>query len=153
MAIIIKLEINLSRQLVLCLAVPARKGGKKTGQNMSDYPIPGGMFIKSCERLVSKGFRVNWIDRLPANSKLDHAATTLDEESPFSEENSIGVLSAEISELIPNLFSSEIADSRKGKSKSKYSCYDCGYNVWGKPGLNISCDDCGNEYSETNLYE
>lgn len=32
-------------------------------------------------------------------------------------------------------------------NRSKYTC-SCGYNVWGKPGLRLSCDDCHSAYGE-----
>lgn len=32
--------------------------------------------------------------------------------------------------------------ARKARNKVKYSCPDCGANVWGKPGMAIICGDC-----------
>jgi len=29
------------------------------------------------------------------------------------------------------------------KEKLRYSCPDCSIHAWGKPGLRMSCDDCG----------
>lgn len=39
-----------------------QEGGKKTGQNMSDYPIPGGPFLTACEKLLATGFSITWGD-------------------------------------------------------------------------------------------
>ena len=39
--------------------------GKKTGQTMADYPIPGGLFEQACNDLVESGFMMTWIDRHP----------------------------------------------------------------------------------------
>jgi len=33
------------------------------------------------------------------------------------------------------------------KNKTKYSC-DCGQNIWGKPGLNVFCQDCKSLFQE-----
>lgn len=38
------------------------EGGKKTGQNISDYPIPGGPFLRACENLLATGFNITWGD-------------------------------------------------------------------------------------------
>lgn len=40
-------------------------GGKKTGQSMDDYVIPGGRFDKATRRLLSTGFAISWMDRFP----------------------------------------------------------------------------------------
>lgn len=31
---------------------------------------------------------------------------------------------------------------KKRKSKTKFTCPDCGTNIWGKPGLNVDCGEC-----------
>ena len=36
----------------------------------------------------------------------------------------------------------------KSKSKTKYTC-ECGFNVWGKPGLEITCNECKSIFQET----
>jgi len=33
------------------------------------------------------------------------------------------------------------------KNKVKYSC-SCGYNIWGKPGLNVQCNECEESFME-----
>lgn len=38
--------------------------------------------------------------------------------------------------------------SAAAKNKVKYTCPGCGANVWGKPELAISCDDCDGERFE-----
>jgi predicted SprT family Zn-dependent metalloprotease len=37
---------------------------------------------------------------------------------------------------------------RAAKNKVKYSCPSCDANVWGRPDLAISCDDCGERFEE-----
>lgn len=38
------------------------EGGKKTGQSMSDYPIPGGPFMAAYNKLMLTGFSIPWGD-------------------------------------------------------------------------------------------
>ena len=38
-------------------------GGKRTGDRMSDYPIPGGRFEKVAEILLATAFQIPWVDR------------------------------------------------------------------------------------------
>lgn len=73
-------------------------GGKRTGQSVSHYIIPDGLFDKVCTQLLETGFKVNWM-------------------APGRE-------------------------SKKPRSKVKYSCPGCSANLWGKPGYNIMCLDC-----------
>lgn len=43
-----------------------RPGGRKVGQKMSDYPIPGGRFLEVANRLLSdRSFIITWYDRYP----------------------------------------------------------------------------------------
>jgi len=39
---------------------------------------------------------------------------------------------------------------KQGKSGKwiKYTCPVCGTNIWGKEGLNITCNDCGAAFQE-----
>ena len=40
------------------------------------------------------------------------------------------------------------SNSKDGnKNKIKYSC-SCGYNIWGKADLDISCNECGDNFTE-----
>ena len=41
-------------------------GGRRTGEKMSDYPIPGGRFLAACDALVTADFTISWLDRFPA---------------------------------------------------------------------------------------
>jgi predicted SprT family Zn-dependent metalloprotease len=34
------------------------------------------------------------------------------------------------------------------QTRSKYVCSECEAAVWGKPGMNLSCDDCDNPFEE-----
>lgn len=43
--------------------------------------------------------------------------------------------------------SGPLAASKKGKNKVKYTC-TCDTNIWGKPGLNVHCPDCDEDFQE-----
>lgn len=112
-------------------------GGKKTGQNMTHYINPEGPFIKTFNRLSTETLEALKLKYLPAYTSQDRAkakrkgsggegtAAGGDEENGEGEEGTI----------------------EKKSSKTKYSC-PCGFNVWGKPGLNIQCGDCGGSFKE-----
>jgi hypothetical protein len=43
-----------------------KPGGKRTGDHVLDYPIPGGRFEALVKKLSQEGFEVPWCDRQPA---------------------------------------------------------------------------------------
>jgi len=53
---------------------------------------------------------------------------------------------AEIPEIcrLPFVCSEPTSEAkRKAKNKIKYTCGECEANAWGKPGLRITCEECG----------
>lgn len=66
-----------------------RIGGKRTGQQMADYPDPDGLFVRACNELFKDGSIIQWYDRyLPSsttveriNSDLNFAQTLLSNNS------------------------------------------------------------------------
>lgn len=96
-------------------------GGKQTGQHMSDYIGPGGPFDRAVNSMPA-AIALPWTTRpegLPGASE-----TETDEEGE------------------------EAAAEAKKKLKVKYTCPKCGCNVWGKPGLKISCEECEESFEE-----
>jgi hypothetical protein len=60
-------------------------GGKRTGQSMTHYIIPGGPFERACGKLLATGFKLNWqaTDKQrgskkpgPDSSKIKHTCPT-----------------------------------------------------------------------------
>jgi len=100
-------------------------GGKKLGEKMADYPIPGGRFEAACESLQTEAFRITWRDRVPA----------LRPTPPRPEGEDGGEDEADAPE------GTEAAKPNKS-NRYKYSCPGCSLNVWGKPGLRLMCADC-----------
>jgi len=93
-------------------------GGRKTGQNMSDYVETGGRYQKSYKKLVSKGDTLRWAG-VPLAQADEVRLTDPDNPPPSNTDN-----------------------ETKRKSKTKYSCLECGLNAWAKPNVNIKCGDC-----------
>jgi len=107
-------------------------GGKKTGQCMSDYPIEGGQFLKSCEVLLTRNFKISWMGRFAESFTPSGIAIP----APSNLE-SLGVIMQGNTE------------NRSNRIKYTHDCLneDRAVNVWGKPELNINCGDCGLSYT------
>jgi hypothetical protein len=43
-------------------------GGKRTGQQMTHYIVPNGLFALACAKLLRSGFRLNWQARDPSSN-------------------------------------------------------------------------------------
>ncbi|WP_103654526.1 SprT-like domain-containing protein [Agarilytica rhodophyticola] len=118
-----------------------RPGGKETGERMSDYPIAGGLFIDKCKTLVSsESFILPWVDRYarvtPPNEVFENYSEVLGDTDSVT----VSSLTSTVSELLQS--ETLVIDTAAQKVKSKYTCQGCKANVWGRSGLNISCDDC-----------
>lgn len=99
-----------------------KPGGKRTGEKMADYAIPGGRFLLACDQLMTADFKVSWYDRFPVKRQggEDGAELAID----------VSLLA-------------ESGGERPNRSnRVKYRCDDCGAQLWGKPGLNVLCGDC-----------
>lgn len=125
-------------------------GGKKTGQQMMEYPINGGVFIEVCKELVKNSkFEKLWYDRT-TNIKL--VSQNIESEN-IAEEIPLDFESPEDRETLEFLYSSfsienPMINISANDSKSKYYCSNCGVNVWGKPNLHIICGICEGEFEE-----
>jgi len=102
--------------------------GKKTGQQMDDYPIEAGCFQKSCEKLITKNFQISWMDR-------------------FADRRSSNELQPSGTIALENIGIKIIEEPVNRSNRVKYA-HDClkekkAVNIWGKPELNINCGDCG----------
>ncbi len=86
------------------------KSGRKTGQQMNDYPTPGSVFLKTFKKM-------------PKSLLL-----------PFKSSEVINA--APQNPAITGILEPGAATSPSKKNKTKYSCL-CGFNIWGKPDLNI----------------
>lgn len=125
-----------------------KEGGKKTGQNMSDYPAKNGLFIHSCIALIqNKGLKMPWIDRYSsATSTPNISISSLISDPTDDETGAIDSLTCSVNELIALGESETMPQGSQSSYKQKYSCADCLANVWGKKDLLIVCGGCGVEF-------
>lgn len=135
-------------------------GGKKTGQKVSDYPIPGGRFSKECIAFTRTGLQLPYVDI--ANARYQSAQIRENEtinsdslgyllgEEPSQEQQEAGEL---LLQPFDEIFVAEEEPSAEEdeppviivpatKSKVAFQCPDCGDKAWGKPSLNIICGNC-----------
>ena len=106
-------------------------GGNKTGQKMADYIIPRGKL----ERLIDdmpKEYILPWLCVEAEVKKYSEISGNV--------KNNIDTGNEILNEIIANPES--IGMQKYDKKKRKYSCQECGINVWGKPDLNIICGEC-----------
>ena len=130
-------------------------GGKKTGQNMNDYPLKSGLFERICIELYKNGLFVKWFDRFPEGRKMNISTNYNDIETDHNNDNDINDedilknLYTVVSEVVSDIVSlEEMRINAINKQKAKYTCKSCGTNVWGKNGLNLRCNDCNVDFDK-----
>lgn len=105
-----------------------KEGGKTTGQQMMEYPIPDGLFLKVCNALIEdQVFGKLWYD-ISVN---------------------MGVKEVAVGDLLEAPLIVEDAGSEAptvDRSKIKYQCPVCKSNVWGKQDLYIICGECNQDF-------
>lgn len=145
-------------------------GGQITGQQMSDYIIEDGAFLTVFSQLKEEeGFQLRWIDKLalprlydPVIAPLEgrtpldddakaHAVNimTIDPETKIKEEKIIRPFEIEAEdhtyiEDMPDFFF--VKKNSPRKTRNRYVC-GCGIRVYGKPGLEILCKSCGQDFN------
>jgi hypothetical protein len=149
-------------------------GGDITGQHMGDYIIEGGNFLKSFNSLKdNQQFQLSWIDRLAlprlfepiiANMEQETSEHRLSMVSTNSEDDNLAIgntsntkvsahsLEADefsYSEIMPDTFF--LDHSPKRKTRHRYICYGCYAKVYGRPNLNIRCEDCNQIFEHEEL--
>ncbi len=106
-----------------------KPGGKRTGQRMADYVIPGGLFEVAMKKLLGTGFGITWKDLRPDTEQLALVVAGQVPEVDPAELEQIGV------NLHPE--PPPVRTTRR-----KYTCPKCEKSVWGKPKLKVICGDC-----------
>ena len=100
-----------------------KPGGVITGQQMSDYPIEDGVFLKA-------------LSAMPQSFKLPFVS--LEAKHKYTQ----------LSNDINNPSQTTPTSPPKPKNKVKYSCQGCNTNIWGKPNINVICGDCDLRFEE-----
>jgi Ran GTPase-activating protein (RanGAP) involved in mRNA processing and transport len=109
-------------------------GGRKTGQNMTHYIIESGRYEQA-------------FTAMPAEFIL-----------PFTSlEGDLVKLQLSGSGVKCHLGGTEsaktgVATGKKTREKTKYTCFSCGTNAWGKPDLNLLCGDCNERLQPVSLH-
>lgn len=93
-------------------------GGRQTGDRMTHYVKPGGLFEQACRKLLTDRFTLSWLDRFPPCAPGGGEGEDLE---------GLGI---------------EAPDPKKKAKRIKYTCPSCGTNVWGKPSLRLRCAEC-----------
>lgn len=122
-------------------------GGNKTGQNMSDYIIIGGLFDTSTKNLITKDiFKKLYFDT--NNSSKDFIEEEQTVELNYQNTSSVKLTHEydENNSYGANLI--QLAEKKTDKNKIKYTCNTCDINLWGKPGLKIICGECKSKFEE-----
>jgi predicted SprT family Zn-dependent metalloprotease len=121
-------------------------GGKKTGEKMADYPVPGGLFLDSCNGLLKQSFELSWIDRKPAVTPSAQQRDITDEYPEIGMANT-----TPLSDIYPDLMTEEtVRVAARSRQKTKYCCTGCDTNIWGKPDIRIICADCNKAFIQEN---
>jgi predicted SprT family Zn-dependent metalloprotease len=126
-----------------------RPGGAKTGQKMADYPDPGGLFENACVKLIESGYKLSWVDRRVASSvafaaPMLHSIVDTEISNDLEIEPNAPSALEYLAKPVEQVMSDFVVQPTvaMSKHKTKYTCPECGSNVWGKPKLNIDCGDC-----------
>ena len=118
-----------------------RPGGKRTGQQMSDYILPGGAFLAACAGLPPEAAVLPWLDRhvavAPAEMRARRealAATGLAAVpgTPPFDEAAGAVLALQVREPA----------TRARPARLRQRCPDCGVSAWSAPAVTLSCGRC-----------
>lgn len=122
-------------------------GGKRTGDAVADYAIEGGLFLQVCRELLTQDYKISWYDRFapPEVVKAGQNSFGLSLDLPASGA-SIPATSG-IKLAITSADTPATAGAGNKSNRSKYTC-SCDISVWGKPGLNINCGECGQAFVE-----
>jgi hypothetical protein len=154
-------------------------GGAKVGQHIADYPAPNGRFQHATLELFHSGFAVSWFDRFPVRitkerdltAVIDQWRETLQSAALAAQQGTTVIASEELISMAlttplkpKDEYGTQDTASNDGfggpptlyaakqSGRHKYIC-SCRYPaaVYGKPGLNILCLDCKQNYVDTNL--
>lgn len=114
-------------------------GGRRTGQCMSDYPLPGGPFLEAAGAFTREGGRLKWMDRFRVVDRGRPETPLVEIEAEAGD----GLL-APVTALFSDLDDEDVKtlNPSNARNKIKYTCPGCGCNVWGKPALRIRCENC-----------
>ncbi len=101
----------------------AAPGGARVGYRMSHWIIPGGPFERAFEQMPAE-CHLPWTCGIDDEARGEKKSKKEKKEKEKKEKKE---------------------KEAERKVKVKYSCPDCGLNVWGRAGLRLRCEDCDEE--------
>lgn len=126
-------------------------GGKRVGDQMSDYAIEGGEFLRVARMLLTEEFTLSWHDRFPPVEACRVAAqlvsTSLSSDLGFPAPTVVSTpeVATDLSDRLAAANQAPAATSVSRPGRTKYVC-PCRVNLWGKLDLKIICGSCGGEF-------
>lgn len=136
-------------ELGLTPSATGKPGGKRVGERMSHYIVDGGAFDVAYADLMTRAFRLSWLDRFPP---VDPSLVTLfisgddddDDQDGHDlegeDERQQGRGNAEVEEALGLMVMPEPGLVNRS-NRAKYRCPSCAVQVWGKPGLVVLCGE------------
>ncbi|MEM9775513.1 MAG: SprT-like domain-containing protein [Chloroflexota bacterium] len=126
-------------------------GGKQTGQQMSDYPMPGEKFEKAFNEWKAAGNTIRWAD-IEAfrnigvmvdlnNLTADQLGVSLSPIGLVTDSAAAVTMAQQIPDF-NQLLQSLSMEKKRPKSKQKFQCSVCRQNAWAKPTAHLICGDC-----------
>jgi SprT-like family len=93
-----------------------KPGGKETGEQMTHYIVPDGLFEVAAAELIRSGFRFSW---------AEYVETQKIETDPLAGGALVGVVKL-----------------KPATGRIKFVCVGCRNKAWGRPSLRLVCADC-----------
>jgi hypothetical protein len=131
-------------------------GGRRVGDHMADYPMPGGRFVNLVNELVTTHqFGISWFDRFTAVRAPEPVAVAgvpVEPGGTTSHELAIPAAALAVAatqgvQIEPRRPQSVAVGA---SNRVKYTCAGCCMNAWGKPGLRLACVACALELEPPN---
>lgn len=125
-------------------------GGEKTGQKMSHYIIPDGLFIQHCQELLKTGFQLGIFDRhIPSTPQKTQLQQEALESAGIKLELSVAPVISLPQQIEgkPTVF---IPQKKIVEKKIKLVCASCQAKAWVHEGTKIECGSCSLEMKSLN---
>lgn len=116
--------------------------GKDTGQCVSHYIRPDGLFISACRELVDDNFSLHWFDRYVPRTRVDFT----ERKHELEEAGVVVELSPSPVDELVELHADECVIVRppvlRQVDRIKYSCPVCDIRAWSSSGVSLLCGSC-----------
>lgn len=107
---------------------------RETGDRVSHKIISGGKFEVEAKKLINAGFELSWLDRYAENYNFKDADRIDAENDDDEVNNKIDIIKGGEDDIPKEI--------KSGGARTKYSCPNNHYSVWGKKNINPKCGEC-----------